>query len=359
MAQVGVDFKPYGYGSSTLTTLKNIRVEGIIPGITNLKPRTGGSNEILAVQVDESKLGYLGDVLLENIWVEGLKSKGRIMGMANATLTGSKTFYVQNVEFKDVVVGNDTINNVNFSKYMTIETATTQDIRFSNKGTEPAKKDSFRIEAEDFFSYRGGRVTACEDIGGGQCVEKLKNDNNAFYGLTIEQEGVYAFRFRVATGGIGGNIAIFKGANELGSIQVDSALSNGWQDWYSTEPVFVDLPKGEHLLKLQYSGGADFLFNLNWFEVIYAWPSAIKPTEAISFNVYPNPSAGDVFIATEIPNGSTQILIHTLQGKLVHRMQTSGNPVLQIPYETFPTKGIYLLTLQNGGTCYTQKVAVQ
>jgi hypothetical protein len=126
-AQIGLDYKPFAYGTaSTLTTVKNIRVEGSIPGILNLKPRSSPN----AIQVPEANLGYLGDLLLDNITVEKQFAKGLIRGQANATTTGTNTFFTKNVTITNSTIGGTQINTVSAPIFFDVEGSTTQNIVF-------------------------------------------------------------------------------------------------------------------------------------------------------------------------------------------------------------------------------------
>lgn len=129
-AQVGYDYKPFGYGGSTQTVLRNFRIEGSIPGIVNLKPRSDGTGNI-AVQVPAANVGYLGDLLLENFEVENQFAKGLIRGEAYAANNATAAWFVKNVEFKNVKVYNTCIATANFNNYLSVDAATTQDLRYT------------------------------------------------------------------------------------------------------------------------------------------------------------------------------------------------------------------------------------
>lgn len=130
MAQVGLDYKPFGYGGPLLTHFRNIRMEGKIAAITNLKPRSSNNGIPSAVQVPAANVGYLGDLLLENIRVESQIELGRIRGTANASTTGNLTFFVQNVEFRNVTIGGQCVDETNKGQFFDIDAATTKDLVF-------------------------------------------------------------------------------------------------------------------------------------------------------------------------------------------------------------------------------------
>ncbi len=132
MSQTGLDFKPYGYGGSTQTVIRNIRIEGSIPGITNLKPRTGSGGVIIAEPVPMASIGYIGDLLLENITVNSQFSKGLIKGMSDAASDGEKPFFIQNVRMKNVVIGGITVTRENAGDFFNIENNTVKELYFND-----------------------------------------------------------------------------------------------------------------------------------------------------------------------------------------------------------------------------------
>lgn len=130
-AQCNLDFNPIDYGTGqTTTTFKDIRIEGSIPGITNVKPRSSSNGIPEATQVPVGDLGYLGDIQFENITVENQFAKGRLRGQANATTTGNNTFFTKNINFTNVFIGGTKLTNVNSSFFFEIDASTTQNITF-------------------------------------------------------------------------------------------------------------------------------------------------------------------------------------------------------------------------------------
>ncbi len=133
-AQIGLDYRPYGYGGDTTTVLRNIRIEGTIPGLLNLKPRSGRAGKIIAKQVDAAKVGYLGDLVLENITVDGQSGKGRMAGKTGAATDGTGIFCVKNVQIRNLCIGNRVVTDVNKARYFDIDPETVRDVRFTPPG---------------------------------------------------------------------------------------------------------------------------------------------------------------------------------------------------------------------------------
>jgi hypothetical protein len=129
-SQTGLDYKPYGYGGSTLTVLRNIRIEGAIPGLLNLKPRSSGSGQVVAIQVANGAVGYLGDLLLENVRVDSQFASGRMKGGLDASPDGTD-YLVRNVEMRNVRIGNTCVQSSNAGRFFEIDAATTKDLRYT------------------------------------------------------------------------------------------------------------------------------------------------------------------------------------------------------------------------------------
>jgi len=125
MGQNQFDFHPTG----PTTVLRDIRIEGSIPGIFNLHPRTEKGQLLAKPLTDKAKLGYVGDIRLENVTVDGQFARGGISGATNAVVGGG-TFYVKNIEVKNLRIGGVCVTEANKREYTVIDEATTKDIEF-------------------------------------------------------------------------------------------------------------------------------------------------------------------------------------------------------------------------------------
>jgi len=135
MSQQGYNHPTLDYGTGSATTvLKNIRIEGTIPGLTNLKPRSNATGNI-AVQVDNAAVTFLGDLIMENITVNAQSGKGLIRGEANPSYNGNAVWYVKDVEMKNITIGGVCVNETNKNQFFTIDEPTMQNVVFSGCGT--------------------------------------------------------------------------------------------------------------------------------------------------------------------------------------------------------------------------------
>ncbi|MEM9986558.1 MAG: T9SS type A sorting domain-containing protein, partial [Bacteroidota bacterium] len=204
MAQVGLDYTPFDYGTnSTLTHFRNIRMEGRICALTNLKPRSGSNGVSIAVQVPADDVGYLGDLLLENITVDEQIERGRIRGIADASTTGSETWYVQNVTIRNVQIGGQCVDESNQGTFFDIDPNTTRDLSIgecalSNRRLSqavpslgkifPLSSGQWQIEnlgptplQFEVFNLQGQRVLELQEFNG----EKLIRVNHLPQGLYL------------------------------------------------------------------------------------------------------------------------------------------------------------------------------
>ncbi len=118
-------------------------------------------------------------------------------------------------------------------------------------------------QAEDFRSQSGVQTEGCSDVGGGQNVGFIENNDWCTYDINIEEAGIYDFTARVATAASGGRIELSTDGKILATVSVSGASSDGWQDWYTALPIEAEFTQGKHELKLTYKGGGGYLFNIN------------------------------------------------------------------------------------------------
>jgi CubicO group peptidase (beta-lactamase class C family) len=126
------------------------------------------------------------------------------------------------------------------------------------------------VEAENFNAMNGVEVRGTTDGGGGQYVGYTDEGDWMDYRLNIATAGTYVIDFRVATMFEGSKLELRKGQDVLKTVDVPS--TKGWDAW-TTLRANVDLPAGEHVLRVYIKSGA---FNMNWMHLTKATDSAKK-----------------------------------------------------------------------------------
>ena len=131
-AQTGLEYKPFGYGGDPGTTLRDIRIDGVVPGLLNLKPRTDGpKGQVVARTVPRASLGYLGDLTLEGVSVDGQQGKSIVHGAPDAASDGREVYWVKNLEFRGVRVGREDVTEQNLGRFFELDRNTVQGVKVS------------------------------------------------------------------------------------------------------------------------------------------------------------------------------------------------------------------------------------
>lgn len=139
-----------------------------------------------------------------------------------------------------------------------------------NKSTEETLNittDSIRtiaglIEAES-YDYQSGIVReVCTDIGGGQNISWVDDNDYMEYKLLVEEAGTYQITYRVASLSKAGQIKIY-GKSSLPLVTTDLPITGGWQVWVNETSETFTLQEGVYTFRIKASVGG---FNLNYFE---------------------------------------------------------------------------------------------
>jgi hypothetical protein len=121
-----------------------------------------------------------------------------------------------------------------------------------------------KIEAESYSDQSGIQTETCNE--GGQNVGYIENGDYAVYkNVDFGSNGAASFKARVSSSATGGNIEIRLDSvtgTLTGTCKV--AATGDWQTWADAT---CDISKvtGKHDVYLKFTGGSDYLFNLNWF----------------------------------------------------------------------------------------------
>jgi hypothetical protein len=153
--------------------------------------------------------------------------------------------------------GSGSLFNFNWWKFNGSDTST----------PTPTPQTAFSlIEAEDYSSQSGVQTETCDE--GGLNVGYIENgDYIAFSNIDFEN-GAESFQARVASATSGGNIEIRLDSSTgtiIGTCPV--AATGDWQAWTNAS-CSVGGISGIHDLYLVFTGGSDYLFNINWFQFV-------------------------------------------------------------------------------------------
>lgn len=224
---------------------------------------------------------------------------------------------------------------------------------------DTVERVDFIVQAEAFSEQSGTQTESCSDEGGGQGIGFIENNDWCTYSIKVDSAGIYDFSARAATETVGGSIELSANGKVLGTLPVDGGMSDGWQDWFTTEYVEIDLPEGTTNLKLTFKAGSGFLFNLNWYRFNYNRPSdntsLIRTSNEPVIKVYPNP-ASDV-LNLELSEEPSKIQLYSLDGRRLMQLDTTEK-MQQIDLQSYQA-GTYILQVTFTNDQVSKKIVIK
>ena len=121
------------------------------------------------------------------------------------------------------------------------------------------------IEAENYSSQSGIQVEPTTDIGGGQNIGFIENNDYAEYNVNVETAGTYTLEMRLASRNDGGDITMQINGNDRANLSVGT--TGGWQNWVTVDTQ-VNLDAGEQTLRFLFTDpvSTSGLLNVNWID---------------------------------------------------------------------------------------------
>ena len=206
-----------------------------------------------------------------------------------------------------------------------------------------------KVEAENYALQFGTDKENTSDVGGGQNVGWIENNDWLVYAIENNSDSTdLEITFRLAAQAAGGVFTYYIDNVKMGQITVPN--TGAWQTWQSVMKT-ISLPKGKHYLKLFANTGG---FNVNFFEIkgITTGNAELK-RERIS--VYPNPVSSQLVVEA---NGLThnKIEFFDSKGASVLVLKTNNEPVVTIPINL--PNGMYLVKIDGETQSETRKIQV-
>lgn len=207
-----------------------------------------------------------------------------------------------------------------------------------------------RIEAESFASKSDMlAIEQTGDTGGGQSFGYTTNGAWAEYSVSVRRAGEYTVRLRVAAdANYGGGALALKFGTQT-KAQWNIAGTGGWQSWVTSDscPKF-ELPTGETKFRVEWSGTASSLVNLNWIEFKLLTPvTKVLPKAPLSSNNGAGIVIRDGKIFIKATEDLSRVALLTLSGKVLSTVNFHADR-MQIPLGS----GVRILRLyrRNGKT---------
>ena len=188
------------------------------------------------------------------------------------------------------------------------------------------------IQAEDFDSQNGVQLEPTSDIGGGQNIGFIEDNDFVLYKVRVNETATYDFDFRVATNSVGGDLKILVDDVELGTLMIQN--TGGWQSWTTISDQF-DLTVGTYDLKFVFTGTAAYLFNINWVDIQKAIVTGKNPISTDSPILYPNPTKGIVHLS-----GNKSWKVSSYLGVLISEGKSNSIDLSSSP------EGVYFVSIE-------------
>lgn len=141
-----------------------------------------------------------------------------------------------------------------------------------------------RVEAELYVDMSGIMVEACDE--GGEGIGYIENGDYTAY-LIDFTDGASQVEVRGATENSGGTVEVRLDSTSgtlLGSVNISG--TGGWQSWQTFSANVQDVT-GLQTIYMVYTGGSDYLFNINWFNFSPGSGQTPQPTDP---NETPSPT---------------------------------------------------------------------
>lgn len=212
-----------------------------------------------------------------------------------------------------------------------------------------------RIQAEDFYHNEGLAAETCTDTGGGTDMGWTDNGDYLDYLITVSNAGNYAVNYRIASLNTAGQIEMqLINENVVSLHTIDLPITGGWQTW-TTATKNVELPAGNHKLRLLIKKGG---FNINWFK--FDFVSATKPElfRDNSFKIFPNPANNRIILKSDT-NSELKYEFLNLTGQILvsGKILNSEEKPYEINVSGIP-KGIYLIRINSESRIFSQKIII-
>ena len=173
------------------------------------------------------------------------------------------------------------------------------------------------IQAENYSVMAGVQTEATTDAGGGLNVGWIDaGDWMAYNSINFPTSGAYTIEYRVASTPGGGRLSVDLngGTIVLGALNIPA--TGGWQNWVTVSHT-VNVNAGTYNLGIYAAAGG---WNINWLRISKQGAAAAPvqiAAEELSFNVYPNPADGEIFIQSVHNFSDVQVKIINFEGREV------------------------------------------
>ena len=204
-----------------------------------------------------------------------------------------------------------------------------------------------KIEAELYTAMSGISTQGTTDAGGGLNVGWTDNGDWTEYKVNVSTAGSYEFTMRVAAASNGGSFHLELDGQRV-SPTIAVASTNGWQNWTDLKVSNVNLPQGNHTLRLVFDTGG---FNINYLVA----QTAVTPPPVAAFNLsVANMCTGANTVVTNSSTGNISSYNWNFGTGATPATGTGSGP-FTVAYSTAGSKNISLTATGAGGSTIATK----
>lgn len=200
------------------------------------------------------------------------------------------------------------------------------------------------IEAESFTTKSEQLIVEqTSDAGGGQNLAYTTEGAWVEYNVAVRKAGDYTASLRVACdAGFGGTLTLKIDGEIKATWKVEG--TGGWQSWITTDTCEkFSLPKGDAVCRIEWSGTAASLVNLNWIQFKHIVdPNSVRHFKHAGKPLIDQISVSRGFASFKAPENLASVTLLSLSGKVLYSTKVNKRNV-QIPVGN----GLYLLRLQD------------
>ncbi len=199
------------------------------------------------------------------------------------------------------------------------------------------------IEAESFTDKSEElKPEQTSDVGGGENLAYTTNGAWAEYTVNVRIAGEYTARLRVAAdANFGGTISLKFNNTVVASWDISS--TGGWQNWATTDTCQkFSLPKGETKFRIEWSGTASSLVNLNWIEFKRVQePNAVKNQKHRFSKELPDIRINNGILSFNASKELTAVTVLSVSGRVLYNRAVKSGTI-EVPLSS----GLHFLRLK-------------
>lgn len=222
--------------------------------------------------------------------------------------------------------------------------------------TEMVTGDTITIEAEDYADMSGIQTEGSPDLGGGEQVGYIDNDDWIEFEIDFPTAGIYGIQYRVSSEGSVGDMSV--SIDGLNPTYVDIPNTNSYETFTTTSGELNVSASGVQTLRITSIGSG---WNINWLKLIPPAPTSYALSVLYGDGSGNYEEGAVVTITADAPDPGFQF--YRWEGDVQYLVSaTDAATTLTMPNEDIALNAIYSVVndvsdLESGSLLYPNPVA--